>query len=206
MRNVNFLSAFWIKSEFSGDFQISEGSGLCHEDSVCKTLSSDKVHTSFRAAIALTLFSTSWMKVIKLRQKKCEDLKQTKSPLGEEQHLQDAGEAAASLCVCADNDSKRRGWQQQLGAGKSQGAISCRKDDVGRWEQPSRMRMCLHRQPGHETLPSRSCTQSCPLPSATQRDWVYFSQTFSTLSLPNTAAAQHTSMYMENYFLPDVPT
>lgn len=41
----HFLSTFWIKSEFSGDFYITEVTSLCHEDSVCKTLSSDKVHT-----------------------------------------------------------------------------------------------------------------------------------------------------------------
>lgn len=79
-----------------------------------RTLSSDKVHTLFRAAIALTLFSTSWMKLIKLRQKKWEDLKQTKSPVGEKQHPQDGGEAAASLCLC-------RKWQNAQGEGGSPG-------------------------------------------------------------------------------------
>lgn len=42
------------------------------------------------------------MKLIKIRQKKCESLKQTASPVilpDKEQHLQDAGKTAASRCV-----------------------------------------------------------------------------------------------------------
>lgn len=156
------------------------------------------------------------MKQIKIRQKKCEDLKQTKSPLEEEQHVQDAGEAAASLCVsvpvlslgCAEK------WQQkepvaalaqpQLGAGKSQGAIPSRKDDVGKWKQPTSMEKCLHRQPGPAGTNLSALQElhpEVPLPKGTECILARRVR-FSTLSLPNTAVAQHTSMYMENYFLP----
>lgn len=89
--------------------------------------------------------------------------------------------SSITLCPCAEK------WQQkelvaalaepQPGAGKSQGAISSRKGDVGRWKQPSRMEMCLHRQPGPAGM-KPSALQELHLGAAlAQRDWVCFSQT-----------------------------
>lgn len=61
------------------------------------------------------------MKWVKKRQEECENSKQTKNMLEEEQHLQDAGEAAASLCVSVQkNVSERSQWlSHSLGQGEA---------------------------------------------------------------------------------------
>lgn len=89
------------------------------------------------------------------------------------------------LCACAENDKMHKERvaalaEPQLRAGKSQGAISSRKGDGGGGNSPAGWGCVIPVGTcSNETLPSRSCTQSCPH----QRHWVHFSQTFSTLSL-----------------------
>lgn len=118
------------------------------------------------------------MRLIKTSQKKRENLKQTKSPLEEEQHVPDAGEAAASLCVPVQkNDSKRSwgspGWATAQGREKPRNHFQ-QERGWGGGNSPAGWR-CVSRACRNETLcPPGAAPLSCPHPKGLR---VYFSQT-----------------------------
>lgn len=105
--------------------------------------------------------------------------------------------SSISLCVCRKMTAKGEGGWPQLGAGKSQGAISSRKDDVGRWKQPSRVERCLHRQPGPAGMKLSVLQELHPeLPSPKGTEWILTRhEQFSTLSLPNCCCPAHFNVY-----------